>query len=78
MWWTGSRRKRLIVLPHWKNFLEYFKSINRVRLELPEKMHCYREVGNWLIREHGADLMKLDLKDEFLFWRLKLNKINRS
>ena len=71
LWWTGERKERTIILPHWKNCLEYFNSINRVQLKPFERLSCYREVGNWLIREHGIDLMKMDLKDEFQFWRMK-------
>ena len=70
-WWTGERRKRLIVLPHWKNCLEYFKSVNRVPLKWSERLSCYREIGNWILKERGLELMILDLKNEFQFWRIK-------
>ena len=71
-WWTGKRRGPVIVLPHWKNFLEYFRSSNRVSLTLSERWLCYREIGRWLLKEKGYQLMKWDLTNEFEFWRTKL------
>lgn len=71
-WWTGRKETRVLVLPHWKNFLEYFISINRVRLKLYERLLCYREIGRWLLRENGLKLMKWDLLNEYKLWRIKL------
>jgi glycosyltransferase involved in cell wall biosynthesis len=72
-WWTGRKKKMLLVLPHWKNCLEYFVSINRVPLNLSERLLCYREIYRWLIRENGLQLMKWDLVNELNLWRIKLH-----
>ena len=71
-WWTGNRSKDIIVLPHWKNCLEYFKSVNRVSLKWSDRLLCYREICNWLLRE-GSGLLKWDLVNEFEIWRFKLH-----
>ena len=73
VWWTGEKKRRLLVLPHWKNCLEYFKSVNRVPLKWTERLLCSREIGRWLLKEEGLNLLKWDLTNEFLFWRFKLN-----
>ena len=73
IWWTGHRKKRLLVLPHWRNFLEYFISINRVPLKISEQLLCCRELGRWLLRENGLQLMKWDLINELEIWRIKLH-----
>ena len=72
IWWTGEKRRRLVVLPSWKNCLEYFRSINRVSLSNTERIRCYRVIGNWLLRENGLRKMRLDLENEFKVWLKKL------
>ena len=75
IWWTGEKRRRLLVLPHWKNCLEYFRSVNRVPLEYSERLLCYREIGRWLLKEKGLQKMKGDLINEFQVWRNGLNDL---
>ena len=71
LWWTGGRKKPLVVLPNWKLFIEFFKTVNSVSLGLNERWMCYREICRWLL-DGGWHLMKWDLKNEFEFWRTKL------
>lgn len=71
-WWTGERSNALIVLPYWKNCLEYFKSVNRVHLTVSERFKCYEEIIRLLIKEKGFQRMKGELVNEFQFWRTKL------
>jgi glycosyltransferase involved in cell wall biosynthesis len=74
IWWEGYKRKRLLVLPHWKNCIEYFRSINRVPLKWYERLLCCREIGRWLLKEnYGLNLLKWDLSNEYLLWRIKLH-----
>lgn len=72
VWWKGEKNRRLLVLPNWKNCLEYFNSIDRVPLKWSEKLLCYREIGRWLLRARGLRLLKWDLANEFQFWRTRL------
>lgn len=72
-WWTGEKRRRLIVLPHWKNCLEYLRSVNRVSLKYSDRLLCYREISRWLLNEKGLQKMEWDLVNEFQVWRIKLN-----
>ena len=72
-WFTGRKVKRLIVLPHWKNFLEFINSVNRVPLKLSEKLLCYREITMWLFREKGLQRMEWDFENELQLWRIKLH-----
>jgi glycosyltransferase involved in cell wall biosynthesis len=71
-WWTGNSRNALIFLPHWKNCLEYIKSVRRVQLKCSERWFCYREIGRWILRD-GWELMKWDLVNAFKLWRIRLN-----
>jgi hypothetical protein len=74
VWWTGHKTKKLIVLPHVKNFLEFFNSVNRVPLKLSERLLCYREICRWLLNEEGLQMMKWDFENEFQIWRTRLRK----
>jgi glycosyltransferase involved in cell wall biosynthesis len=71
-WWTGKPSKAIIVLPHWKNMFEYFKSINRVRLKISERFLCYRELSRWFLKGTGWELMRWDLINELRFRRSRL------
>ena len=73
VWWTGSRTKKLIVLPHVKNCIEFFNSVNRVPMKLSERLLCSREICRWILREGGRQWMKWDFVNEFLIWRIKLD-----
>jgi glycosyltransferase involved in cell wall biosynthesis len=72
-WWTGSRKKALVVLPHWRNCLEFFKSVRRAPLKWSEQLSCYNEICEWVYRE-GSGKLKWDLENEFKFWRIQLNR----
>jgi len=71
-WWAGNKRRTQILLPHWKNFLEFFRSVNRVKLKFSERFLCYREIVRWFLN-NGWKLMKWDLINELKLWRIKLN-----
>ena len=71
-WWTGNKKRPLIVLPHWKNCLEFVKSVNRVSLDWYTRLLCYREFTSWFLKE-GRGLLKWDLSNEFQIWRTKLS-----
>jgi glycosyltransferase involved in cell wall biosynthesis len=50
-WFATTKRKR-IVLPHWKHYLEYSKSVRRVELSGRVRLLCYLHLakstlGNW-------------------------------
>ena len=78
VWWTGEKKSRLIVLPHWKNCLEYLKSVNRVNLKYSERLLCYREIYRWLLKEKGLEKIKWDLINEFQVWRIQLNNFQTN
>ena len=71
-WWGGNKRRTWFVLPHWKNCLEFIKSVNRVHLKFNERLLCYREIGRWLVRGNGLRMMRNDLRNLFHLWRIKL------
>lgn len=50
-WWKEDRHGTKTVFPHWKNFIEYCKSIRRSQLKWLEKLLCYIELERWFIRE---------------------------
>lgn len=72
IWWTGKPSKSIIVLPHWKNMFEYINSINRVKLQLSDRLLCYRELVRWFLKGKGWQLMRWDLINEFRLRRSKL------
>lgn len=47
-WWSASS---WINNTNWKNFQEFFKSVNRVPLTISERVLCYREIFRWFNRE---------------------------
>jgi len=72
-WWTGNdKRAGWIILPHWKNCVEYFKSVRRAPLKLSEKLLCYEQIARWLVEE-GWRLIRWDLANELKRWRIQLN-----
>jgi len=71
-WWRGNKRRTRIVLPHWKNCLEFFKSVHRVKLNFYERWLCYKEISKWLLRGSGLKMMRNDLNNIFYLWRIKL------
>jgi glycosyltransferase involved in cell wall biosynthesis len=56
-WWS---RANSTYFPHWKNFVEYFRSVNRVPLKLSERILCYIEILNWFMEE-GRRFMTRDV-----------------
>jgi len=72
VWWTGNKRRALIVWPYWRNCLEFFKSVRRAQLKWSERWLCCEEISRWILRE-GWELMKWDLANELQLWRIKLN-----
>lgn len=51
--------------PHWKNCIEYFRSVNRVQLKWSEKLLCYDQIFRWIVKE-GYLFMWSDMKDFLL------------
>jgi glycosyltransferase involved in cell wall biosynthesis len=54
-WWS---REKWNFFPHWKNCIEYFKSVNRVSLNWEERLLCYAEILGWLAEEGRYFLIK--------------------
>ena len=73
-WWTGKSKKPLVVLPNWRNCLEFFKSVQRSPLNWSERWSCLREIGRWLAFRSGGSYLKEDLSNELLFWRIRINR----
>jgi glycosyltransferase involved in cell wall biosynthesis len=71
--WTGSRVKKLVVLPHWRNCLEFFKSVIRIRLAWSERLLCFREITRWFLGK-GKGWMKWDLVNVFELWWIGLSR----
>ena len=72
-WWAGKRKKALVVLPNWRNCLEFFRSVQRASLSWSERWSCYGEIGRWLVLRSGGRKLKSDLSNELLLWRIWLN-----
>jgi glycosyltransferase involved in cell wall biosynthesis len=66
-WWS---KDDWTSFPHWKNFIEYFRSVNRVQLGWFERLLCYDQIFRWFKKE-GWDSIVLDL-ESFLQWRSRL------
>jgi glycosyltransferase involved in cell wall biosynthesis len=54
-WWNEEAGT---YFPHWKNCIEYFRSVNRVPLQLSEKLLCYKQILDWIIKEGRLFLAK--------------------
>jgi hypothetical protein len=54
-WWT---KKGGTYFPHWKNCLEYFRSVKRISPKFSEKFMCNIAVFDWLIKEGRRFLAK--------------------
>jgi glycosyltransferase involved in cell wall biosynthesis len=61
-WWTG---KSWLYYTNWKNFCEFFYSVDRAPLKLKEKLLCYAEIYRWVFRE-GWKLFGNDIDQYFL------------
>jgi glycosyltransferase involved in cell wall biosynthesis len=56
-WWS---RESGTYFPHWKNCLEYFRSVNRVQLKFQERLLCYNQIFGWFMKE-GRRFMARDI-----------------
>ena len=56
-WWS---KENGTYFPHWKNCIEYFKSVNRVPLKLSERILCYIQISGWFMEE-GRRFMAKDI-----------------
>ena len=56
-WWS---KENGTYFPHWKNCVEYFRSVNRVPLKLSERFLCYNQIFGWFIEE-GRRFMARDI-----------------
>ncbi len=67
LWWTGAKRKALVVLPHWRNCFEFYRSVIRSPLTWSERWLCFREITRWFLGK-GKGLMKWDLVNVVDLW----------
>jgi hypothetical protein len=72
-WWTGEEGRARLILPHWKNCLELFRSVRRATINWYDRWLCYKQIGRWLI-EKGWLLMKWDVACAINSFRLNLYK----
>lgn len=77
LWWTGDKRKALIILPHWRNCFEFFRSVIRQPMSLTERLLCFREITRWFLGK-GKGLMKWDIVNVFELWWAGLNSSQQS
>ena len=47
-WWS---KDYWTSFPHWKNCIEYFRSVNRVPLKWSERLLCYAQIFRWFMEE---------------------------
>jgi glycosyltransferase involved in cell wall biosynthesis len=66
-WWSKGGWTSF---PHWKNCIEYFRSVNRVQLKWSERLLCYDQIFRWF-KEEGWMFMGFDMEN-FLLWRSRL------
>jgi glycosyltransferase involved in cell wall biosynthesis len=57
-WWS---KDNWTYYPHWKNCVEYFRSVNRVPLKWSERLLCYAQIFRWIMRE-GWLFMSRDME----------------
>lgn len=75
LWWTGTKSRALVILPHWKNCLEFSKSVMRVSMTWKERILCLREITTWFLGK-GKGWMKWDLENVFALWWIGLSHKN--
>jgi glycosyltransferase involved in cell wall biosynthesis len=56
-WWS---KKNGTYFPHWKNCVEYFRSIKRVQLGFHERVLCCNQIFGWFMKE-GYRFMVMDI-----------------
>jgi len=54
-WWI---KENSTYFPHWKNFIEYAKSVNRIPLKLSERFLCYGQIFDWFLKQGRRFLAK--------------------
>ena len=47
-WWIKGNST---YFPHCKNFIEYFRSVNRVPLKISERFLCYSQIFGWFLKQ---------------------------
>jgi glycosyltransferase involved in cell wall biosynthesis len=57
-WWS---KDGWTSFPHWKNCIEYFRSVNRVPLKFSERLLCYAQILRWF-RKQGWWFMGRDIE----------------
>jgi glycosyltransferase involved in cell wall biosynthesis len=62
-WWSKGNWTSF---PHWKNCIEYFRSVNRVELKISERLLCYNQILKWFMKE-GWRFISSDLENFLLF-----------
>ena len=72
LWWTGNKKRPLIVLPYFRSWWEFIKSISHVDMSFSERRLCYRELSRWILRK-GWRYLLTDFTYEFDNWRIKIN-----
>ncbi len=73
-WWSKDSGS---YFPHWKNCIEYFKSVNRVTLPASERLLCYSQILGWFMDE-GSKFMVKDLMLFLLQHSRLANKLIRK
>ena len=56
-WWG---KKSFTRFPHWKNCVEYFRSVNHVSLSVSDRILCYVQIFRWFLEE-GYRFMAQDI-----------------
>lgn len=56
-WWS---KESGTYFPHWKNCLEYFRSVNRIQLKFAERILCYLQILGWFMEE-GNRFVAMDV-----------------
>jgi glycosyltransferase involved in cell wall biosynthesis len=54
-WWS---KEGGTYFPHWKNCVEYFRSVKRIPLRPYERVLCYGQIFDWILREGRRFLLK--------------------
>ncbi len=57
--WFNSSQKSKLIFRTWRLFFELLASINRVQMNIGEKISCYLEMGKWLYFEKRNLLIEL-------------------
>jgi glycosyltransferase involved in cell wall biosynthesis len=56
-WWS---KEGGTYFPHWKNCVEYFRSVNRIPINWSERLLCYFQILGWFAKE-GRGFMAKDI-----------------